>query len=112
MVEIQAQTGPHSARNGAICRFACGSAPAYGSKVRSFGPMFFPGLKPGASTGPRVARLVVIRSGIVLPTLRFSTPASENRACRGPRFAQDGAPSVPTQAKNMFSSMTFFPVCF
>ena len=27
------------------------------------------------------------------PTLRFPTPASENRARRGPRFAQDGAPS-------------------
>src|SRR5208283_2278367 len=30
----------------------------------------------------------------VSPTLRFPTPASENRARRGPRFAQDGAPPL------------------
>ena len=58
-----------------------------GTPVPGYGFVVPTGLLVGARLG------VSGGSRGLLPTLRYSTPANENRARRGPRFAQDGAPS-------------------
>src|ERR1700744_4488512 len=43
--------------------------------------------------GALCPRCLRVGLGYCFPTLRFLTPAREHSACRGPRFAKDGAPT-------------------
>ena len=56
--------------SGMIVVFVCDSTPAYGSKVRSVGPAFVPGLEPGASTKLHQGRQVLMAVGVLASHIR------------------------------------------